>query len=117
MRPEYATVRGLMDKKAEYEDVNKKAQDLTVLRTDLMSQYSKISDADKQKLQQMIPEHFDSVRLVANLNGIANKYGMIVNDVIIQNKKIDLNQNQSQVSLPGGADAQQPYKTGVISFE
>jgi Tfp pilus assembly protein PilO len=112
-RPEYDTITSLQMKQTTYQDVLNKSKDLKTLRDSLVNKYNSISPQDQSKLQSMVPQTFNSVRLVSSMNTLATQYGMIFKNVQIVQQTIIPDSSQ----IAGvGAPVPLPYKTAIISF-
>jgi len=111
IKPEWDKISGLQAQKAQYEDALNKAKEINKLSTSLMAAYNSIPDADKTKLEQMIPPTLDSVKLTADLSAVAATYGMSIKGVKITPKGPD----QSRTDVAGNVIAD-PYKTTEVTF-
>lgn len=83
-KPQYDKLNALKLQYSQYEDALKKAQELKAVRDQLLDKYKSIPDEDMEKLKKVVPEKYNPVKFVADLNGIANKYGMTLFEVNIR---------------------------------
>lgn len=74
--PTINDVRALMAQKAEYDNVLEKARELQEKRDAILAEYNSISQEDLDKLNKLVPQTFDSVFFLNELNIIASKYGL-----------------------------------------
>ena len=110
IKPVYSDIKDLVKKRDDYNNVLEKARDIKSKREQILSTYNSLSDQDKARLEKVVSERFDGVILANHLNSIANKYGMIINEV----KNLDTNQATSQD--PSIAAMEPLYKTHKMSF-
>ncbi len=82
--PKYQEIQAKRTKLAQYEEALGKSKDLTNRRIELSAKYKAITDDDRVRLSKMLPNAVDNVRLILDINSIANRHGMT-----IRNTKID----------------------------
>ena len=88
VKPSFAEVKNIEAKSHDYEEVLLNAKKLTSIRDELMEKKKKISQADLNRLSKLIPEGADNVKLIINLQNIADKYHLIITTAS-SNKKGD----------------------------
>lgn len=101
VKPQYDKLNLLKFEYAQYEDALNKAKELKVVRDQLLEKYKSIPDEDIDKLKKVVPEKYNPIKLVADLNGIAGKYGMVLSDVTIKenNQVASINEGPENISL------------------
>jgi len=52
------------------------AKKLINLRDSVLNQYNAISDSDKARLDKLVPDNVDNVRLIIDISGIASRHGV-----------------------------------------
>jgi Tfp pilus assembly protein PilO len=52
------------------------AEKLIQLRDSVLNQYNAISDTDKARLDKLVPDNIDNVRLIIDISGIAGRHGL-----------------------------------------
>lgn len=90
------------------QEANKKATELRAVRTALTNERKEISQEDIDRLQKMLPDGVENVRLIIDINNIADKYGMAV-------KNPRINQGSTDKGAALGPDANR-YGTISLSF-
>jgi len=60
-----------------------KARELQEIKQSLLSRYNTFGSQDLSRLNRLLPDHVDNVRLVLDLDSMAGKYGMAVQNVIM----------------------------------
>jgi Tfp pilus assembly protein PilO len=83
--PTYADVKNLLAEESQYNDALTKAQELQSVRDQLLARYNTFAQGDLDRLQKLLPDHVDNIRLILDLDSMASKYGMRVHNVSIDN--------------------------------
>lgn len=71
----------LMNLEKQYKDTANNADDLARQGEKLKSQYKAVSDETKQKMSIMVPQQIDKVRLLSEIDNIANQSGIALSNV------------------------------------
>lgn len=79
-------LKQLIDLKKQYEETVNEAKQLSSKAQSLTSEYNNVSDDDKEILKVMIPNEIDPVRLLSEINGIANDAGVVFKDLSYSDK-------------------------------
>ena len=69
-------IKQIKERKQAYDDVLARARDLQAKRDDLRNRYNSITAADKTRLEQLLPDTLDNVRLVLDIDRIASRHGL-----------------------------------------
>lgn len=75
-KPSYANVGLLKAQIAQYDEALQKAAQLDQLKEDLLNKYNSFNPEDIKRLQLMLPDHADNIGLILELDSIASRYGM-----------------------------------------
>lgn len=78
-------VKAINESNKQYEEAIAKADQLIKVRDKLRDDYNAISDMDKDRLNKMVPNIADNIRLAIDLNNLAFKYGYTLRNVNISN--------------------------------
>lgn len=84
-QPTYDHVRTLQSKVGEYDQALEKAAELQELKQSLLSRYNAFDPADLDRLHKLLPDHVDNVRLVLDLDNLAGRHGMALQNVVVSN--------------------------------
>ncbi|MDE2188768.1 MAG: hypothetical protein KGJ35_03525 [Patescibacteria group bacterium] len=57
------------------------AKKLISLRDSVLNQYNSISDLDKSRLDKIVPDNIDNVRLIIDISGIAARHGLTASGI------------------------------------
>lgn len=107
--PTYAQLKGLLAQQSELNQALSRSRELQDVRDQLLSRYNTFPQAELDKLQKLLPDHIDNVRLILDLDSMAAKYGMRVRNVTSEGD------TSRAASGELGADSS-PYESVVLSF-
>lgn len=120
--PKYKDVKDLQQKIEQNNKTLDLANELRQKRETLRDRYNQISDGEKFDLEKLLPDTVDNVRLIIDINNIAEKYGIVIQNFEISNSEdSEKDVKVSKSEFEGIIDtAQIEYpdtsKIGVISF-
>lgn len=110
--PQYKAVQALRVQAADYNKVLENARTLQEERNKLVTKYNAFDQSLLGKLEAMLPRNPENVKLILELDSIAKQYG-----VVLQNVKIEDTSGQTQATLrPGAAPVNQDIGTLSITF-
>jgi len=81
--PAYQASKALSAKVAAYNDALDKSKELRQVRDQLLSKRNTFSADDVQKLQEVLPDNVDNIRLIIDINNIASRHGISLSGVNI----------------------------------
>lgn len=81
--PQYQQVKSLKAQAASYDDALNKSQELKKVRDQLLARYNTFSQDDRAKLQAVLPDNVDNIRLVIDINNIASRHALAIKDLAI----------------------------------
>jgi hypothetical protein len=76
-------IKDIRTRKAAYDDVLLRARDLQAKRDGLQAKYRSITQVDKTRLEQLLPDTLDNVRLVLDIDRIAAKSGLRIKNIAV----------------------------------
>lgn len=79
--PSYQHTKELALQKQSYDDALTKLNGLLKRRDDLLAQRSAFAADDVVKLEHVLPDNVDNIRLVIDINNIAARHGLVLTDV------------------------------------
>src|SRR3989338_9715056 len=79
--PENPSVNEIKAQIAQYDEALKKVEQLEQLKQRLLAKFNSFNTDDIPRLETMIPDHVDNIGLILELDKIANKYGMTLENV------------------------------------
>lgn len=81
--PTYDHIQSLRAQNAQYDQALGNAKKLQTLKQTLLSKYNTFGGDQLERLNKLLPDHVDNVRLVLDLDSIASAYGIAVQNVVI----------------------------------
>lgn len=84
-QPTYDKVLALEAEIGEYNEALEKAAELQALKQSLLSRYNAFNPSDIDRLHKLLPDHVDNVRLVLDLDNLAGRHGMALQNVTLSN--------------------------------
>jgi len=78
---EYGKVKNLKAEEVNYQDAFLKSKELLARRDELLQKYNAISSADLLKLEKLLPDTVDSVRLILDMNNMASSFGLALKNI------------------------------------
>ncbi len=74
------------------------ANKLKSKKDELNVRFNQISQSEKVELEKLLPDTVDNVRLIIDINNIANQFGIVIRDISIDTKEGDVSTSKSVVS-------------------
>ncbi|MBU1046226.1 type 4a pilus biogenesis protein PilO [Patescibacteria group bacterium] len=81
INPNFNNIQALKIKKTQYDEALDKSKELRNVRDSLLSQYNSFDPENVSKLEKIIPDNVDNVRLVMEIDSLASKYGATIRRV------------------------------------
>lgn len=110
--PRYHEVQNLQDQQKQYKDALARASELGSVRDTLLTKYNSFSQSDLARLERIVPEKVNTVKLIADTDSIAGRYGITIKSITASEQPVDNNQSVVTSATPAKA-----YKTTVITFK
>ncbi len=82
-KPAYDSVVKIQKTIAEYDLALNKANELQKLRQSLLTRYNAFDPRQVDRLHKLLPDHVDNVRLVLDLDTLASRFGLALQNVVI----------------------------------
>lgn len=79
--PAYQASKSLETQAASYDDALNKSQELRTVRDQLLSKRNTFSASDVQKLEEVLPDNVDNIRLIIDVNNIAARHQLSLSGV------------------------------------
>ena len=109
--PAYADIKRLRAEEQAYINAIESVKAVEAKRNELLSKYNSFSNTDLDRLDEMLPERIDNVRLVAEINGIAQQY-----DIEIRRVRVAEDRGSNSSSGQSITDSTLRHKTLSVSF-
>ncbi len=124
IRPTYDHAQEVKVKVARLDEALSKTRNIRRVRESLSSRFAEFPESKIERLQKMLPDHVDNVRLVLDMDGIASQYGMRLQNVSVQNSKKSNSTRsegaagaESASGLVIGGNSDESFQSLVLQFE
>ena len=81
--PTYKEVKDLKEVESQYSVALTKSFELREVRDGLLQRYNSFSESDLERIEKMVPNNVDNVRLVMDIDSMAAEYGSTLRDVVM----------------------------------
>ena len=82
-KPQYDSLQTLSAQNAQYDAALAKAAQLQSVKQSLLTRYNSFDPTALSRLSTLLPDQVDNIRLILDLDNIASKYGMSLQNVQI----------------------------------
>lgn len=113
-QPAYDTVQATQAQIAQYNAALDKATELQQLKQSLLARYNAFDPNSLARLQKLLPDHVDNIALILDLDSIASRYGLAMQNVDIATSDSQTPTNQTPVGAIGGSN--QAYDSLTLTF-
>lgn len=97
---QYAEVKEISAEMEEYDTALRQVRDLRQAEQNILAKRASFEEVDIERLEKLLPDNVDNVRLLLDLDAIASKYGMTLRGVSVSQPS-SLGQNEAEDA--GGA--------------
>lgn len=108
--PTYQKVKDLRTEEKRFDEALDRSKELAGIKDRLLSRYNSFSSNELERLQKLLPDNIDNVRLVLDLDGIARSH-----NILIQNVKVSTDAETESSRNAIGSDPN-PYRSVALSF-
>ena len=123
--PQYKKIQTLQAEVVENDKTLDVAKKLRSKREELREKFNMISEEEKEELEKLLPDTVDNVRLIIDINNVAEQFGIVIRDIsIVTDEGTDSKSTPSRTqgsSFEGVIEENSigyvdPGKIGVITF-
>ncbi len=79
--PNYQEIKKLKIEKIQYDEALDKSKELRGVRDALLSKYNTFNPEDIDRLEKIVPNNVDNVKLIMEIDSMASKYGATIRKV------------------------------------
>lgn len=83
--PNYHAISGIRAQEADYNTILANARTLQTERNALVEKYNAFTPSELSSINTMLPNNPQSVNLILELNAVASQYGMVLQNVKVNN--------------------------------
>lgn len=113
--PTYGEITALRVEKAEYDEALNNSQKVQDARDELLGKYNSFATADLKRLEKLLPNYVDNIRLIIEIDSVASRYNMILKDVQVSVPAAPVGASGITSNVLLGEDVL-PYGTTELSF-
>jgi len=108
--PTFDEIKILMDEKQKYSDTLDMVSNIMAKQKDLQTKFDAISSDEKISIDTVLPDNFDFVKLVSDIDAVASKYGISIGDITSREVSSSVGDNISEAGVPN------QYQSATIGF-
>lgn len=112
INPRYDAIKELEIQKASRDETLTKSRQLQTLRDDLLKRLNTFPTADLTRLEKMLPDNIDNVRLIIDISALAAQRGVVVKNV----KNISAASIAAEAKKDGDSDKNNKYGSVVLDM-
>jgi Tfp pilus assembly protein PilO len=115
---------------AGYEQALSNSEKLIKTRDEVLNTYNNIAEEDRARLEKMLPDNVDNIRLIIDVNGVAARYGLTLKNIKTNASAVaptnttstvkpgqNTNTNMSPtMNIPNTVKIANSYDTVILSF-
>jgi len=114
---QYEKVKALKIENAEYEEAIENSKALLRKRDELLGQYNSFSQQDLRKLNKLVPDSIDNVRLIIDINSVTAKYGVEIQNLKLDSVKAGASTGAGDAPAePSDSSDTRPYRSAALTF-
>ena len=113
VRPRYQNIQAMRKEVASSSTNLSTASKLEQSRSELITTYNSISKSDLDSIKTLLPDSVDNIRLIIQINSLANKNGLSV----LRNVDYKSDQDKSAGTAVTPEAAKRPYGEFTVSFQ
>ena len=112
-QPTYDSVKTVNAQVAQYDAALSKAAELQQRKQTLLSQFNTYNPSDLDSLQKLLPDHVDNIRLILDIDSLATKHGMAIQNVVVSS---NAKQGTQTSTLGSVTSSKQKYDSLTVKF-
>lgn len=112
-KPTYDGVQVQAAQITEYDSALDKAAQLQAVKQNLLSKYNNFAPNDLDRLQKLLPDHVDNIALILDLDNLAQRYGLGLENVDVSTPQSAVT---SQTAVGAVGSASYKYDSATIKF-
>ena len=107
--PAYSRIQELRTEESEFNEALTRSRELQQVRDQLLSRYNVIAPQSIARLEKLLPDNIDNVRLILDMDSIAARYGM-------RTRNVQLQSGDGRASAGQIGQDERAYQSVVLSF-
>nr|AQQ74992.1 hypothetical protein [uncultured bacterium] len=110
-KPAYDSVQALKAENESYELALAKADELQRLKASLLQRYNTFDPAKIERLHKLLPDHVDNVRLILDLDTLASRHGLAIQNMQVSRPGEEASGNSNVIG-----PSRSSYDSVTLSF-
>ncbi len=110
--PTFDRIKALRAEEGQFDQALDKSRELQAIRDQLLSRYNTFTTADILRLEKLLPDAVDNVRLALDLDNMAASHGARIRNVTVAGERREPERGARPVI---GAE-ERPYGSVILSF-
>lgn len=112
-QPTYDRVKASNAQISQYDEALNKAAELQQLKQSLLSKYNTFNPSDVERLQKLLPDHVDNVRLILDIDSVAGRRAMAIQNVVVSSSQTA---KASQTAIGTVSSSKQKFDALTVKF-
>lgn len=108
--PKMGEISFLMGEKEKYENYIEIIKNIENKKNELLTEFNKISVEDKKSIESLLPNSFDFVKLISQIDAVANKYNISIDKISSKEKSSSVGDS---IESAGPSEI---YNSAIIGF-
>lgn len=108
--PAAQELNALMGQKQKYEDTLEAVKNIEAKKNELLTKFNNIPAEDKKNIDTILPNSYNFVRLVSQIDNVAAKYGISIDKITSVDKSSSISGSVSE------AQPSKPYNSAIVGF-
>ncbi|MDA8611346.1 hypothetical protein N9L18_00580 [Candidatus Pacebacteria bacterium] len=99
IEPQNEEIKRLSKDKEDNDTMLQLAEELQRKRDNIHDAFNQISVEERKELEKLLPDTVDNVRLILDINNVAEQYGIVIRDITVnRDGEVDSRRSQNVVS-------------------
>lgn len=107
-------LKAIKEVNAQYQQALNNSERLIKVRDSVLKTYNDISPDDRERLEKMLPDNVDNVRLIIDANGVAARHGLAIKNV--KTSATNVAGGGAQAPTRNASSVPSTYDTVTLSF-
>lgn len=115
-RPAYTTAKAIQAEVSQYDAALDKSRELQELKRSLLARYNTFGTDQLARLSKLLPDHIDNVRLTLDLDSMAARHGMAIQNVTLNTPAKKTDDKKAPTILGTLGTKQREYDSLTLQF-
>jgi len=111
--PTYKDIQVVAEENESYTEALERVAEVRQKRLEIQSVVNNIEASDRERLEKVLPGRINNIKLILDVNNIADQNGMIISDIRISDENSGNEEGEGRASIASSA---QKYEPIAFSF-